>query len=162
MNSAVMFARATDEWETPQAFFDELHAEFDFALDVAATHENRKTSLYCGPGSMGGCADALSVHWAWITDSGRLGACWMNPPYSRCREFIGKAAQEARMGATVVCLVPSRTDTRWWHEHVYDAAARSYRPGVEVRYVKGRLKFGASKNSAPFPSVLIIFRPVPA
>jgi phage N-6-adenine-methyltransferase len=159
MNNALMFSRATDEWATPQAFFDALNAEFEFGLDVAATLENRKTPLYCGPGSMGGCADALSVSWAFITDGGRLGACWMNPPYSQCRAFIGKAAAEARLGATVVCLVPSRTDTRWFHEHIYDVSANDFRPGVEVRFIKGRLKFGGGKNSAPFPSMVVIFRP---
>jgi site-specific DNA-methyltransferase (adenine-specific) len=162
MNTAVMFSRATDEWATPQAFFDNLNAEFEFALDAAATLENRKTSLYCGPGAMGGCADGLAVSWAFITDRGRLGACWLNPPYSRCREFIAKAALEAQRGATVVCLVPARVDTRWFHEHIYDSAERSYRPGVDVRFVKGRLKFGNSQNSAPFPSMVVVFRPVGA
>jgi hypothetical protein len=85
--------------------------------------------------------------------------CWLNPPYSKCREFIAKAAAEARKGCTVVCLVPSRTDTRWWHEHVWDAEKHQPRPGVEVRFIKGRLKFGGSTNSAPFPSVVIVFRP---
>lgn len=86
----------------------------------------------------------------------------MNPPYSRCREFIAKAAHEATKGATVVCLVPSRTDTRWWHDFVWNNLAHRTYPGVEIRFVKGRLKFGDGKNSAPFPSVVIVFRPLTA
>ena len=81
----------------------------------------------------------------------------MNPPYSKCRQFIEKAAREASKGATVVALVPSRTDTRWWHEYVWSGSQP--KPGVEVRFVKGRLKFGEGKNGAPFPSVVVIFRP---
>lgn len=82
-----------------------------------------------------------------------------NPPYSQIRQFIGKAAEEARAGrATVVCLVPARTDTRWWHQWIYDARWHRTRPGVEVRFLKGRLKFGGSDNSAPFPSALVVFR----
>jgi phage N-6-adenine-methyltransferase len=152
-----MFSKASDEWSTPQAFFDELHAEFDFALDVAATMDNRKCVNYIGPDHPFAVVNALAIPWADVV--GAVGACWMNPPYSKCREFITKAALEARRGATVVCLIPSRTDTRWWHSEVYDATTHQYRPGVEVRFIKGRLKFGEGKNSAPFPSVVVIFRP---
>ena len=79
---------------------------------------------------------------------------WCNPPYSRCREFVAKAAQEReRVGALTVMLLPSRTDTRWFHDHVWQ------KPGVEIRFIKGRLKFGDGKNSAPFPSMVVVFRP---
>lgn len=156
-----MFSKATDEWETPQAFFDALENEFCFGVDAAAVEGNKKCGMYLGPDQpFYFLRDALSVDWS----LGTAGLCpiWLNPPYSQCREFIGKAAQEARKGCTVVCLVPARTDTRWFHEHVYDAEANAFLPGVEVRFLKGRLKFGASQNSAPFPSMVIIFRPVSA
>lgn len=164
MNTAVMFSSAKDEWETPRAFFLELDVEFGFEMDVAATTDNAKM-LPCITAER----DALSVDWydefhreaaaAARAEGVQPPICWMNPPYSRCREFIAKAAQETQKGCTVVCLVPSRTDTRWWHEHVWDAAQHRPRPGVEVRFIKGRLKFGGSTNSAPFPSVVIVFRP---
>lgn len=157
LNTAVMFGKASDEWTTPQDFYLRLHAEFDFVLDVAATMESRKCENYIGPDHPMGVTNALFVPWAAVVGTA---ACWMNPPYSRCREFIGKAAHEARNGCTVVCLVPSRTDTRWWHSDVWDASVNRCRPGVEVRFVKGRLKFGNSENSAPFPSAVIVFRPV--
>ena len=159
MNNALMFSKASDEWATPQVFFDALHAEFEFGLDVAASVENRKTAVYFGPDHDDeSCQDALVQPWTIAADGH---TCWMNPPYSQCRAFIEKAAREASQGATVVALVPSRTDTKWWHSAVYDAALRAFRPGVEVRFVKGRLKFGEGKNSAPFPSVVIVFRPPP-
>jgi phage N-6-adenine-methyltransferase len=155
MNSALMFSKASDLWETPQAFFDVLNREFYFSVDAAASVDNAKCNRWFGPS--GQHEDALAlVEW------GRPYApenIWLNPPYSQCQAFITKAAEQARHGNIVVCLVPSRTDTRWWHSEVYDATTHQYRPGVEVRFVKGRLKFGEGKNSAPFPSVVVIFRP---
>lgn len=150
MNSALMFSKATDEWATPQDFFDRLHAEFGFALDAAANYENAKCLRYL--------TDALGLSWRGLIDAGE--AIWLNPPYSMCREFIAKSAEEAHKGCTVVCLVPSRTDTRWWHEHVWNQETHQPRPGVEIRFIKGRLKFGGAKAGAPFPSVVIVFRPV--
>lgn len=147
-----MFGKASDEWRTPQAVFEALDAEFGFDLDVAATAENCWVENYIGPDrGRPDRVDALRVVWG--------GVCWMNPPYSQCRQFIAKAAFEASRGCTVVCLVPSRTDTRWWHSDVWDAEKNQPRPGVEIRFIKGRLKFGNSENSAPFPSVVIVFRP---
>lgn len=162
MNSALMFSRKTDEWSTPDDFFAELNCEFAFAVDVAATQENRKCEWYFGPDhALAMLRDSLAVDWIAQLRLTRLPsmACWMNPPYSQCREFIAKAAREAQRGCTVVCLVPSRTDTRWWHEHVWDAERHRPRPGVEVRFIKGRLKFGGATAGAPFPSVVIVFRP---
>lgn len=154
VNIAVMFGRATDDWRTPEEFFVAMDAEFGFDVDVAATRDNCWKEHYYGPDHPNpNRRDALEGPWA-----GPM--CWMNPPYSRCREFIAKAAQEARRGCTTVALVPSRTDTRWWHSDVWDAEKNQPRPGVEIRFIKGRLKFGNSENSAPFPSVVIIFRPV--
>jgi phage N-6-adenine-methyltransferase len=150
VKSAVMFSKASDEWETDDRFFSVLDAEFDFDLDAAASLTNRKCAVWYG-----GAIDALALE-SWATVPSTI---WLNPPYSRCREFIAKAAEQASQGHTVVCLVPSRTDTRWWWDHVWDGEALQWRTGVEVRFVKGRLKFGNSENSAPFPSVVIVFRP---
>lgn len=155
-----MFSNATDEWSTPRELFDALDAEFDFRLDAAASDENTHCYAYLGPDHWNPVArDAIAVEWSEIAKAGSR-AVWLNPPYSKCRAFIAKAAEEARKGCTVVCLVPSRTDTRWWHEYVWDGTTHQPRPGVEVRFLRGRLKFGGSKNSAPFPSVVIIFRPM--
>ena len=165
MNSALMFSRKTDEWSTPLDFFAELNCEFAFAVDVAATKDNRRCDDYFGPDhDVPRLRDALAVDWQAELDCIGLPsrACWMNPPYSQCREFIAKAAREARRGCTVVCLVPARTDTRWFHEHVWCEATNRPRPGVEVRFIKGRLKFGGATAGAPFPSVVIVFRPVQA
>jgi phage N-6-adenine-methyltransferase len=161
VNTAVMFSKAKDEWSTPQDVFDALDAEFHFGLDAAACRENAKCVLYFGPDVGVPFNDALGMEW-WIGHDPRNESVWLNPPYSKCRAFIAKAAEEARKGLTVVCLIPSRTDTRMWHEHVWDASLNHCRPGVEIRFIKGRLKFGNSANSAPFPSVVVIFRPVSA
>ena len=151
MNREVMFSKASDEWSTPQATFDVLHAEFTFDLDCAATEANRKCGRWLGPG--GEYPNALTVPW------GQEAMCWLNPPYSRVRDFMAKTAQEARRGCTTVALVPARTDTRWWHAHVWDQRHHRPRPGVEVRFLPGRLKFGGMTSGAPFPSVVLIFRP---
>lgn len=155
MNSALMFSKATDEWATPQDTFDALHREFEFSLDAAANNGNAKCEHF-----MSQELNALACDWFAAVELLDTLAVWLNPPYSKCREFIAKAAEEARKGCTVVCLVPSRTDTRWWHEHVWDRDTHRPRPGVEVRFIKGRLKFGGATAGAPFPSVVIVFRPV--
>lgn len=156
MNSALMFSRASDEWSTPLATFNALNAEFGFNHDAAATDENSWVD-----GDYFGLdhrrpeqRDALAVE-NWKPYGPVI---WLNPPYSKCREFMAKAAAEAKKGCTVVCLVPARTDTRWFHEHVWDRETNQPRPGVEVRFLKGRLKFGGSPAGAPFPSVVIVFR----
>ena len=157
LNTELMFATGEDARATPQAFFDRIHRDFAFTLDAAATKGNRKVERYLGPDHANPAwRDALQVEWAEVT----TGPVWLNPPYSRCREFIAKAAEEARKGLTVVSLVPSRTDTRWWHEHVWDASTNRPRAGVEVRFIKGRLRFGTAKASAPFPSAVVVFRPL--
>ncbi len=154
-NLAVMFGKASDEWCTPVDLFNQLNAEFGFDIDAAASAENGLVDgEYFGPDhDFEEQRDALA-----IPDWGCYGKrFWLNPPYSRCREFIAKAAKEAAKGCTVVCLVPSRTDTRWWHEHVWDAERNLPRSGVEVRFLKGRLTFSAAKAPAPFPSVVLVF-----
>jgi phage N-6-adenine-methyltransferase len=155
LNTAVMFGKKSDEWTTPADFFFDLNAEFQFVLDAAARRENRKCEAYRGPDhELPEYRNGLVFEWADST--------FINPPYSQCGAFIAKAAEQAHEGRTVVALIPSRTDTRWWHRHVWDASVNRCRPGVEIRFIKGRLKFGEGKNSAPFPSVVVVFRPVSA
>tara|TARA_R110000824_G_scaffold128093_1_gene288824 strand:+ start:616 stop:1062 length:447 start_codon:yes stop_codon:yes gene_type:complete len=142
-----LFSRASDEWATPSELWAVLHNEFGFELDAAATQENATCVKFFDRQ-----IDALTVSW-------ENAVVWLNPPYSKCRAFMAKAKQESKAGATVVCLVPSRTDTRWWHESVWDTKRQMPQTGVEVRFFKGRLKFkGPTTGSAPFPSALVIFR----
>lgn len=139
MNTEVMFSSKTDLWETPQDFFDDLDLEFHFDLDVCALPKNAKCGRYYTPEE-----DGLAQP--------REGTCWLNPPYGReIGRWVKKAADSATGGATVVMLLPARTDTRWFHDYIYGKA--------EIRFVKGRLKFGGAKNSAPFPSMVVVFRP---
>lgn len=163
MNNALMFSSATDEWETPQAFFDELDAEFRFRLDVAARAENTKCPQWLGPDrGWPDWQDGLIADWASFVKSEHYGrhACWMNPPYSRGLQgkFVAKAAAERLKGVTTVALLPARTDTKAFHAHIYDASRWQPREGVEIRLIPGRLKFGGAANSAPFPSMVVIFR----
>lgn len=133
----VHFSSKTDLWSTPQDFYDKLNGEFNFTLDPCATDDNHKTAKYFTIKD-----DGLKQDWS-------NDIVFMNPPYGR---EIGKWVKKAsESNTTVVCLVPSRTDTRWWHDYVIGG-------GAEVRFIKGRLKFGNSKNSAPFPSAVVIFK----
>jgi phage N-6-adenine-methyltransferase len=132
--NSVLYSSESEVWETPQDLFNRLNDEFHFDIDVCATPENAKCSKFFSP-----LDDGLSHDWQ--------GVCWMNPPYGKKIGAWMKKAMEAK--TTVVCLVPSRTDTKWWHDYAMKAD--------EIRFIKGRLKFGNSKNSAPFPSAIIIF-----
>ena len=132
-----LFTSARSDWETPQAFFDGLNEEFGFTLDVCSGYTNHK-------------AEALLAFGAFLAEW--TGVCWMNPPYGReIGKWIQKAWESAQGGATVVCLLPSRTDTAWWHDYVMKAD--------EIRFIRGRLKFSGHKNNAPFPSAVVVFRP---
>lgn len=138
MNTDVMFSSKTDMWETPQDFFDKLNDEFHFTLDVAASDHNAKCYHYYTKHE-----DGLKMPWH--------GVVWCNPPYGReIGKWVKKAYFEAILGTTVVMLIPARTDTKWFHDYILGKA--------EVRFIRGRLKFGGSKNSAPFPSMVVIFR----
>ena len=137
MNTKLMFSSATPEWETPQDLFDKLNAEFNFGLDVCATQANSKCFLFYSSGS-------LEKQWP-----GKHVAKWCNPPYGRT---IGLWVKKASENPLTVCLLPARTDTRWFHDYIYN------KPGVEIRFIKGRLKFGQATNSAPFPSMICVFR----
>lgn len=140
MNTDLMFSSKTDLWETPQDFFDELDNEFHFTLDACALPENAKCDRYFTPDM-----DGLKQKWT--------GTVWCNPPYGReIGEWVEKAYNTAMCGGTVVMLLPARTDTRWFHAYIYGKA--------EIRFIKGRLKFGGCKNSALFPSMVAIFRKV--
>ena len=148
MDKSVHFMSDKMDWETPQDLFDELDAEFHFDIDVCATAENTKCRYWYGPQLNPRWADGLLRDWS--SDGDEL-ICWMNPPYGReIKKWIKKAYEESQEGCTVVCLVPSRTDTAWWHDYAMKAD--------EIRYIRGRLKFGGAKNSAPFPSAIVIFR----
>lgn len=133
----VLFSSKSVVWETPQDLFDKLNAEFHFDLDVCALPENAKCEKYYTPED-----DGLLQPWN--------GVCWCNPPYGRTiGKWIQKAYETFAGGGTVVMLLPARTDTKWFHEYIYNKA--------EIRFIKGRLKFGNSKNSAPFPSMVVVF-----
>ena len=141
MNPA-LFSSATPEWETPQWLFDALNERFAFTLDVCATPENAKCGRFYTPEDNG----LLRVWW----NASRQERCWMNPPYGReIVQWVTKARQEAERGALVVGLLPARTDTRWWQEHVHGHA--------DVRFIVGRLKFGNAKSAAPFPSAIAVW-----
>lgn len=142
MNEA-MFSSNNMNWCTPQAFFDLLDKEFHFVLDAAATEKSAKCKKYYTPEQ-----DGLKQTW----NVG--GATFCNPPYGKnISAWVKKAYEEAQRGATVVLLIPSRTDTAYFHDYIYGRA--------EIRFVRGRLKFtdenGAEKHSAPFPSLIAIY-----
>lgn len=138
----VLFSSVEDEYETPPGIFDPLNKEFGFDLDVCATPDKAKCGAFFTPEM-----DGLSQSWA---DR----RCWLNPPYTRrqIRVWLLKAIEEsARNGATVVCLVPARTDTAWWHDLAMMAN--------EIRLIRGRIRFVATDHAAPFPSAVLIYKP---
>lgn len=138
-----------DTWTTPRKFFDELNKEFRFTLDAAALQASTLIpDNWYGPDHPDpNRRDAFKC--LWTADAGG-GHIYLNPPYGRViGKWMAKANREAAIGATVVCLVPARTDTNWWHDYCIQH---------EVRFIKGRLKFGDGKNSAPFPSALVIIK----
>lgn len=135
----VHFSSRTDEWATPRAMFAALDAEFGFDLDPCASAENATCARYFTKAD-----DGLRHPWR--------GVVFMNPPYGdEIARWVRKAYDEAQDGSVVVALVPARTDTAWWHDYVTRSA--------EIRFLRGRLRFGNSPNSAPFPSAVVVFRP---
>jgi site-specific DNA-methyltransferase (adenine-specific) len=138
MNTA-LFSSQNDVWATPQAFFDKLNDEFRFTLDACALPENAKCKLFFTPQD-----DGLVQDW-----SGNI--VFVNPPYGRkIAAWVEKCYQESRKENTkVVMLIPARTDTAYFHKFIYGKA--------EIRFVKGRLKFGNASNGAPFPSMIVVF-----
>ncbi len=120
---------ARDNWKTPKAFYQALHAEFGFDFDP------------CPPNPR---FDGLAVEWGMSN--------YVNPPYGNVIGlWLAKAKEQQAKGKLSVFLIPSRTDTKWWHEYAMTA--------TEIRFIKGSLKFDDQKNCAPFPSALLVFRP---
>ena len=136
---SVHFSSETDQWATPDDLFQKLDSIFGFTTDVCAGHDNAKCRTYYTESD-----DGLKQDWR--------GVCWMNPPYGRQIGAWVKKAYESSVEnrATVVCLLPARVDTRWWHDYCTKG---------EMFFLKGRLKFGDAVNSAPFPSAIVVFRP---
>ena len=136
-----MFTSNTDEWATPQDFFDKVNDEFHFTVDVCATKENAKVTKFFTKEQ-----DGLKQDWTGET-------VWCNPPYGRnIGKWIQKCYEHSMGGGTAVMLIHARTDTKWFHELVYGKA--------EIRFIRGRIKFGGSKWNAPFPSMLVIYKGV--
>lgn len=138
---AVHFSSARQDWGTPWDFFKAQDAKFGpFDLDVCATPENAKCARFYTPEQNG-----LDRPWT--------GRCWMNPPFGReIGKWVRKASEEVRKKAEcVVCLLPARTDTAWWHDYIERNAAR-------IIFLRGRLTFEGAENSAPFPSVIVVFK----
>jgi phage N-6-adenine-methyltransferase len=136
ISDSIFLSSQTVEWATEQAFFDQVNREFRFTVDVAADATNAKCERFYDIES-----DGLMQDWDGET-------VWCNPPYGdRIKDWMYKAATSE---ATTVLLVPARTDVKWFHEIVL--------PRAEVRFIKGRLRFGGSKDPAPFPTMLVIFR----
>ena len=132
-----MMSSLSNEWTTPQKLFDELNQEFGFTLDPCCTHQNAKCNKHF-------TAEENGLDRDWSNE-----IVFMNPPYGRViGKWIKKACDESRKGATVVCLIPSRTDTAYWHDYVMKG---------QIRFIRGRLKFGDGNNPAPFPSAIVVF-----
>jgi site-specific DNA-methyltransferase (adenine-specific) len=131
-----LFTSNTPEWETPQELFDELDREFNFEVDVCATKENAKCKKYYTKKD-----DGLFKGW--------YGNVWCNPPYGReIGKWVARAFLHSHKGV-IVMLLPARTDTKWFHDYIYNKA--------EIRFLKGRVKF-SGKGPAPFPSMIVVFR----
>lgn len=138
MNNTGMFSSNTCMWATPQDLFNRLNDQYHFQTDVCAIAENAKCKHYFTPEQ-----DGLSQPWT--------GVCWCNPPYGReIHKWVAKAvADTTTLGSKVVMLLPARTDTKWFHDFCL--------PYGKITFIKGRLKFGDSKNAAPFPSMIVEF-----
>lgn len=141
----VLFSRKSDEWATPDDLFQKLDQEFQFTLDAAATQYNTKCKYYFDSEING-----LEQDWG-------NAVVFVNPPYSQISKWVEKAVKEVgqwtfERNCTVVMLLPARTDTRWFHDYIYNNRR------CEIRFLRGRLKFKGADNSAPFPSMVVIFR----
>lgn len=138
----MLFSKKSDEWPTPQWIFDELNNDYSFTLDPAATPDNAKCDEYFTMEQ-----DGLTQDWDGHT-------VFVNPPYSGCFNWVKKAHEQVKEGKAdkVVMLIPARVDTKWFHLYCMDNKFVS-----EICFIKGRLKFGDQKNSAPFPSMIVVF-----
>lgn len=154
MNNGVHFSSNNDEWGTPADLYARLNDEFNFTLDVCAWDWNAKA-----PAWLTIFDDALSLDWFWVMTEVLEAppVAYMNPPYGRqIGNWIRKAVREAIKGATVICLVPARTDTEWWACFWNHKAHRPRRWCSQVRFVKGRVTFDGAKAPAPFPSAIVV------
>lgn len=131
------FEAERQDWETPDTLFDPLNNEFHFDLDVCATNENAKVDRFYTDQD-----DGLRQPWR--------GTCWMNPPFGSQGQWVRKAYQESRRGCTVVCLLPARTNTNWWHDYCMKG---------EIRFIRGRPVFKGAVHGLPQPLAVVIFRP---
>lgn len=135
---SVLFSSKCEAWDTPQDFYNKLNDEFHFTLDPCAADFSAKCLKYYTKEEDGLVQD-------WSHD-----VVFCNPPYGReTIKWVKKAHSEWKKGATVVMLLFARTDTVWFHDYVYGQA--------EIRFIRGRLKFGDGKNSAPAPSMVVVF-----
>lgn len=140
MATKVYFSSQTCIWSTPDNLYLDLCKEFKFTLDVCALPENTKCKFFFTPDD-----DGLLQPWG-------KNICWCNPPYGRkIGQWCEKAFRESFNGATTVMILPARTGTNWFHNWVLGKA--------EIRFLKGRLKFGNAKYNAPFDSMIIIYKP---
>lgn len=139
MDTKLHFSTGTDWWETPDFLFDELNKLYRFDLDVCADKDNAKCEKFYSKEENG-------LAQVWHRDGKRI---WMNPPYGRkIIDWIRKAYIESQHDCVVVCLLPARTDTKWFHDLCTHG---------DITFLRGRLKFGSSKNAAPFPSMIVVF-----
>lgn len=135
----ILYSHKSDEWSTPYSVFEQLDKEFHFTLDPCATDQNHKCIKYYTKEENG-----LLQNWGGHT-------VFCNPPYSNISQWVEKSFRESRKdNTTVVLLIPSRTDTRYFHDFIYKR--------TEIRFVRGRIKFGEALSGAPFPSMVVIFR----
>lgn len=125
----VLFSSVSDNWSTPEEVYNGLNEEFNFTFDPCPLNENPEFN-------------GLEIEWGESN--------FVNPPFSKIKDWCKKSFEEWERGKTVVMLIPSRTDTKYWHDYVMKAN--------EIRFIKGRLRFGGHKNSAPFPSAIVIFK----
>jgi len=148
----VHFSSRTDEWETPVELFQELNAKYNFALDVCATRENTKCNCFLDKKLDGLKCEWWAADWPWMANGHSY--IWMNPPYGRTiGKWVKKAYEQSQKHPiSIVCLLPARTDTKWWHDYCIKG---------HIIFLKGRLKFTnpgmEKKNSAPFPSAIVVF-----
>lgn len=157
----VHFSSKSDDWATPQDFFDKMSERYTLVLDVCASKTNYKCRTFFTSEGLFQVEDGAFLK---LSDQNGLNSiwrhpdfpedvlpnCWMNPPYGRgIGAWVKKAYEESQKGCLVVCLLPARTDTKWFHDYCVKG---------EIEFIKGRLKFGGAKNAAPFPSMVVVFR----
>jgi phage N-6-adenine-methyltransferase len=141
---SIHFTSLSNEWATPQDLFDRLNAEFNFTIDVAATPENAK------------CERFYTFHDNGLGKPWKGERVWLNPPYGvDLARWVAKAASEP--SDVTVMLVPARTDTRWW-SLFWDYDLHRPVDGCEVRFLKGRVKFGEQNKDAPFASAIVVWK----